>query len=340
VTRDFMTMRSVGWMRELTRHDKLDARAARFEREAEGAEAGRALALARLQRATAIAWFDRHYQERMHAELVSQRDEAALQVDAADLAYRNGSGPQSDVFAARLTVAQIEDRIAATARDIEIAQTQLARWVGDAASRPLAEPPRTDALAPHVVDLEAQLTHHPELAVLLKQEQIAAAEADIARADKRPDWSVELMYSQRGSDFSDMVSVNVSRPLQWRQRNRQDRELTAKLSLATQLRAEREEETRMHLADAQALLQEWQGNRARLERYESTLIPLAAARTLAATTAYRSGTATLSAALDSRLGEIATRIDRLTLEMQTAQLWAQLAYLIPADHGTDTRTTP
>ena len=111
LTRDFMTMRSIGVTQEFTREDKLKARAGRFEREAEVAEAGRSLALANLQRDTAVAWLDRLYQERVRDMLVSQRDEARLQIDAADAAYRGGRGAQADVFAARSAVAQIDDRI-------------------------------------------------------------------------------------------------------------------------------------------------------------------------------------------------------------------------------------
>src|SRR3954471_6099881 len=59
VTNDFMTMRSIGVMQDLTRNAKLKARSARFEREAEAALAARELALANLQRDTAIAWLDR-----------------------------------------------------------------------------------------------------------------------------------------------------------------------------------------------------------------------------------------------------------------------------------------
>lgn len=76
-----MTMRSIGVMQEFTRGDKRQARATRFEREAEAAEAGRAVALASLQRDTAAAWLDRHYQERVRAILVAQRDEAGLQIE-------------------------------------------------------------------------------------------------------------------------------------------------------------------------------------------------------------------------------------------------------------------
>ena len=90
----------------------------------------------------------------------------------------------------------------------------------------------------------------------------------------------------------------------------------------------------MHIADDLAMWQEWQSNRDRLARYEATLVPLAAERTRASLAAYRGASAPLSAVLESRRGEIDTRLERLRLEMETARLWAQLNYLIPAGHDT------
>ena len=128
-----------------------------------------------------------------------------------------------------------------------------------------------------------------------------------------------------------MVSLNVSIPLQWDQKNRQDRELAGKLAMVEQLRAQREEVTREHLAETRAWLQEWHSNRERLAHYDSTLIPLAGERTRATLAAYRGGGGALAAVLEARRMEIETRMDRLRLEMETAGLWAQLNYLIPFD---------
>ncbi|MEO6362507.1 MAG: TolC family protein, partial [Caldimonas sp.] len=130
LTRDFMTMRSVGAMQEFTRGSKLEARSARFEREAEVARASRDLALANLQRDTAIAWLDRLFQERMRQVLVAQRNETRLQIDGADAVYRGGLGSQADLFVARSAVGRMEDRIAQADRQIATARTQLARWIG------------------------------------------------------------------------------------------------------------------------------------------------------------------------------------------------------------------
>jgi len=332
VGRDFMTQRSIGVTQEFTRTDKREARAARFDREAEAAEAGRALALSNLQRDTAIAWLDRYYQEGMRDVLVMQRDEARLLIEAAEAAYRGGHGSQTDVFAARSSVAQIEDRIAQTDGQLASAKTQLARWVGDAATRPLADPPQTDAVRLKPTDLETRLEHHPQIAVMVGQEKMAEADAQLARANRRPDWSVQLMYSQRGSTFSNMVSLNVSVPVPWDRARRQDRELAAKLATVEQMRAEREDASRAHVAEALAMLQEWHSDRDRLSRYDASLLPLAEERKQAALAAYRGGSQPLSVALDARRNDIDTRIDRLRLEMETARLWAQLNYLIPVGH--------
>jgi hypothetical protein len=68
-------------------------------------------------------------------------------------------------------------------------------------------------------------------------------------------------------------------------------------------------------------------------RYDAALIPLARERTLAATAAYRGRSGPLTAVLDARNGEIEVRRDQLILEMETAELWAELNYLVLAGHG-------
>ena len=136
---------------------------------------------------SAIAWLDRYFQERICEALRAQRDESRLQVDAAEAAYRGGRGAQAVGFAARSAIALIEDRIDQSDRQVTSAVTQLARWVGDAAQQPLANPPPTDTVALSAEDLEARFAHHPEIAVMRGRQSIAQAEADLAAANRRPD---------------------------------------------------------------------------------------------------------------------------------------------------------
>lgn len=334
LTRDFMTMRSIGIAQEFTRDGKRKARAARLEREADAAEVTRAAELARLQREAALAWLERHYLERTRALLLEQRAEEGLQVEAAEATYRGGRGAQADVFAARAAVALSDDRIRQVDRQILTARTRLARWIGDAAEQPLSAAPALDSFHFDVTNLDTQLAHHPQIAAMVAQEAVARAEVDIAQANKRSDWTVELMYSQRGSAYSNMVSLNVSIPLQWGQKDRQEREVLARLKNVEQMRAQREEAVREHEFEVRGWQQQWRSNRDRLAHYDATLIPLAAQRTQAALAAYRGAAgATLGAVLEARRAEIELRTERIRLEMETAALWAQLEFLVPAGHA-------
>ena len=104
--------------------------------------------------------------------------------------------------------------------------------------------------------------------------------------------------------------------------------VAAKLAQADQVRAEREEMTREHIAETERWLDTWKSNLVRLSDYEAALIPLAKQHTDAALAEYRGGKGELVTALDARKMEIATRIEKLRIEMETAALWATLEYLI------------
>jgi outer membrane protein TolC len=227
-------------------------------------------------------------------------------------------------------MAQMDDRVAQGERLLVTAKSQLARWVGDAASAPLADPPNTDTINLSEAHLDSQLLHHPQIALMIRQEEVAQTDVSLAQANTKSDWSVELMFSQRGPAFSNMMSVNLAVPLQWDQKNRQGRELAAKQATVEQLKAEREDALRAHAAEVRAMLQERRSNRERLRRYDEAILPLAAERTKAALTAYRGGVSlmgALSMVLDARRAEVEIQIERLRLEMDTARLWAQLNFL-------------
>lgn len=329
LTRDFMTMRSVSLMQELTGAPKLAARAARQTRAADVALARREVTVVALRQASAQAWLARHYNERMQVLYQQQRAEAELQVQAAEAAYRANRGSQADVFIARMAVAQLDERIRQLDTAVATAQTRLARWVGPAAEQPLAKAP--DVTQPPLrTTLPATVTQHPLLALLAAQEAAAQADVALAEANQKPDWSVELMLSKRGPAYADMASVNFSVPLQWQRELRQDRELAAGLRLVEQASAEREDAERQVAAELREQLQQWQGLVERAALYAQQVQPLAAQRTQAALASYRGGQGPLAAVLEARRMEIDARMAGLRMEMEAADLWAQLAYLAPS----------
>jgi outer membrane protein TolC len=331
IGRDFMTMRSIGVMQELTRADKRQARSARAASEIDVADATRAATSAALQRDAAMAWLERHFLERTQALIQRQRDEAQLQVQAADAAYRGARGAQADLFAARSEVARIDDRAKDIELQIAVAKTRLARWIGPQAEQPLDAAPDLSQAPLDEDRLQRELARQPQIVLAASREHIARAEIELARANLKPDWTVELMYSQRGSAYSNMVSINFAIPLQVDREQRQEREIAARMAQLEQAKAEREDAERMVLADARVALQQWRSRRERALHYDNTLVELAAERSRAALAAYRGGSSALGAVLDARRNELDTRIERLKLEMEAAALWAQLAYLFGAD---------
>lgn len=332
LTNDFMTMRRIGVSQEITRGEKRRLRGARFEREAEKALAEKDVVAAAIERETALAWLDRYYAEAMAEVLAEQGVEAQVQIQAAEGAYRAGRGTQGDLLLARSALAAFDDRASEIALRIRSATTMLARWIGDAARQPLAGEPAIDTIRIDPARIEAQFAHHPQIAVMAKQEQIAQTDVQLAQANRKADWSVDLAFQQRGPSYSNMISVGLSIPLQWDRGRRQDRELSAKLSTAAQARDEREEVLRAHVAETLTMVDEWKNKRERSARYGRELIPLARERTAAMVAAYRGGKVSLSDVLAARRNEIDVRLQALQLDADTARLWAQLNFLLP-EHG-------
>ena len=332
LTRDFMTMRRIGIAQEIPRAEKRQLRAEKFAREAERVQALRQLTQANVQRDTALAWLDRYYAQAQHDLLQRQIEETGLQVEAADSAFRSNRGSQADVFAARAAVIVLQDRLSQIDRQSRNAALMLARSVGvPAAERPISGSPPWHSTPLQDDILNEHLKRHPDLLAINAEIDAAETEARLAQANKQSDWTVEASYAQRGPAFSNMVSIGVSIPLQWDRKNRQDRELAAKLAMVDEAKARYEDMLRKEEAEVRGWLSDWQTGKERVARYRDELIPTARQRSQASMTVYGTGKGDLASVLIARRDEIEARMQALALEMETARSWAQLNFLIP-DH--------
>jgi len=331
LTAEPMTMGRVGLAQTFTRQAKRSAAANRYLREAEKLSAQRQAAIARIQRQATLAWLDRHFAERTLTALDEQRAAVNQEIKAVEGAYRAGRATQADVIGAHAALAELEDRRAEQLQQIATSNVALRRWVGDLAQRPLSAPPPLDTLPLDAASLRKMLHQHPELLALRKEQEMAMADAELARANRKSDWTVGVNYEQRGPDYSNMVSVGISIPLQWDQRRRQDRELAAKLKQLDDARAQREEAERDHAAVIEALLTDWRSLRARGDRFRTDLLPLARERTRATLAAFAGGKASLVDLTSARRAEIDTQLRALDLDARAARVWAQLRTLTPVE---------
>lgn len=338
LTRDFMTMRRIGVMQELPSADKRRLRGQRGAQEALKLQAEREVLRVALMRNTALAWLDRFYALASRDAVLRQLEETRLQVQAAEAAYRGAKGSQADVFMAMGAVGMLEDKLAQADRQADNATVMLARWVGDDARRlPVGVPPWQSTEMEQGVTTE-HLETHPEVAVAGAVVRAAQVDMFLAEANKRPDWSVEATYQQRGPGFPNMVSIGLSVPLQLDRPNRQDQEVAARSAQVDEALARYEDVLRSQEAEVGVMLNDWRSGKQRVARYAGSLVPLAQQRTSAALAAYRGGKGELGAVLAARRDELEVRIQALAAELETARAWANLNFLtseheMTADEG-------
>ena len=331
LTKDFMTMRKVGFSQTFSRAEKRELRTQRAE--ATAAKERAMLTTERLSTREAVvrAWVMRASAERRLALLQTLRPRAEAEIIAATAAISAGRGSTADAIAAKSARVMLEDRISGAQREVAEARAEFARWLPDAADRPLGDAPDWSDLGVDPDALVHNIAHHRELLAYDAAEQAANADVALARADKRPDWSLEFAYAQRGPQFSNMISIEARIDLPIFGGNRQDPTIASKQAMVEQIDAERENARRMHKAELEKTVAIWRSANERVHRYENELLPLADDRADAALAAYRGGRGDLQASLTALDNAIEQRIAYTELLSALGQSWAVLHFAYPQE---------
>jgi cobalt-zinc-cadmium efflux system outer membrane protein len=330
LTDDFMTMRQIGWMQEVPNRSKRAA-----QREVAAALADREQALVAVERQAvrrqvALAWLERYYAEQRLALFGELERENRVLQDTVNARIAAGRAIPAEATVARQEAVELAARRDELQRERAKAQAALKRWAGDAAEAPLAGAPKLPALGPE--QLRENIAHHVELAAFDPMLRMAAAETRQAQAGKRPDWAWEVAYSKRGSEFDDMVSVQVSVQLPLFAGTRRDPQIYAKAQEEARIRAEREETLRQHVHMIEALIAEEEAVASQLARVREQSLSLADERVRLTMASYAAGRADLGAVLIARRERVQTRLRAIELEGQRDALRAQLAYLFAENH--------
>jgi outer membrane protein TolC len=321
---DFMTMRKLGFMQEVPS-------AARRQAQVEGASAGIGLAesqqrIARWQvrLGAARAWLERYYLERkLEAFQDLVRDNADLS-GALLAGFAAGRGEAVESVEQQQEQARVEDRRDELARDLARATAALRTWVGAQADGPIAgEPPE---LPVDTEALRAGLEAHPELQAFSARQAVADADLHAAKADRRPDWSVELAYARRGSQFGDMVSVQFTVALPFLGARRLDPMVSSRMEQRRRVQSEREALRRERAGELEADLAEREALGRQLQRAQQTGLPLAQRRVDLQLAAYAAGKAALAGVLAARRDLCEARLRSIELQGQLAAVGARLHF--------------
>lgn len=322
---DFMTMKKFGLMQEFPAAGKRQARAEEAQAQVSLTQAQLQLELINVRVETATAWLNRYYLSRqleLFAEL-DQENRLLAEVVKAQLAA--GRGVAADALLPRQENLALNNRRDELQRDIAKADAVLQRWLGDAAQEGwVGEPPRFAVDAP---SLRQHVKHHPELLLFQPMAAQAAAELHEAEASRRPGWGVELAYQDRGSVYSNMMSVQVSMDIPLFAGTRQNPVIRSRQQTLLGIEAEREAMLREHQAALEADVADYTALTQRLDRQQKDALPLAQDKVDLQMAAYRNGRSDLTQVLQARRDLRELRLQALALENQQQVLAARLHFL-------------
>lgn len=316
LNRDNFTMTTIGVSQQFVNPAKRHARAARAAAEIGIAEAGVLVEARNVRLQTALAWVDLYYgKKRLEQLKLLDASTGDLQSTVNARLASGGARPSQALEPDQLR-AQINDRRATLTAEATKARAILARFTGDPNPDVEGVPPE---LGVDRTSLIAAVGKLPTLRAMDAQTGAADAEILLARADKRPDWTVSASYGRREPNFGDLVSVGVSIDLPLFSKWRQDPKIAARVDAAERTRFDRMAAEREVLAALDSHLADHLMHHEQLENARATLVPLASKRAVLDRDSYGAGTLDLGTALLSSLALAEAEIEALSREAEVAR---------------------
>ena len=314
-----MTMKRIGIAQEWVSSEKRAAREA-----AARAMAGREtvmehVAAAEARMHTAMAYVEAYYASQALALTTLNEKHAREELEAGKGRLATVSGNSAEVLGLTSALGTAEDESAELRQQQGASAVTLQRWTGLPAGE-LAEP----RLA--VVPAQEQfVSSHPLVVAKQRDIEVARQEVQVARLDRRPDWTYEVSYGQRRGR-PDLVSFGVSIPLPVAPAERQDRETAAKQALVDKAEAELEEARRAAAGEYAALSNDARRLQERIGRFQAGVLTPLHQRTSTTLAAYRSNQASLVMLFEARHAEVEAQRKALNLQRDLAKAQAQLVF--------------
>ncbi|VVE05099.1 transporter [Pandoraea iniqua] len=335
VGQDFMTMRRIGIEQEWVSSEKRQLRTALGNRRVDRDRAAYLMQVANVRQQTATAWLNAVYAKRALTLQQALVMHMTHELGATRASYRGAKASAADVAQAQAMLGQAQDQRLKAQQTLQSTLIALSRWTTATVGDVVGAPPATDSAVP---SLPPEQLDRVQPALISAEADIAAADADtsVARSDRTPNWSWEVAYQQRGSQYSNMVSVGVSIPLPIHRGSRQDRDVAEKAELGTRARLVYEDTQRQVQADIHNLATLIENGHQRLANLNGTLLPAADQRVQLATAAYQAGNGALTDIFAAKRAQLEAQLQALDVQRDTSLAWAQLEYqVVPPSMAAD-----
>ena len=322
-TKDEMTMYTIGVMREQVRRSQREAGAARLRADAAVSRFQGSARQRTIQRDVMKAWIDAVEARAKQRLLVRVIGDLKTGQKIMEAGVSTGASSPALALEAQAEVSLAESELAEAKQAEFRARGMLRRWIGAAADRPLPDYiPRID-LPPGVLP---DFSAHPEILVANAEEAAARREADVARAQRRPNISWSAMVGFRPS-YGEMASLQVSIPLPVNRRNLQDRKVAEADARANAALLRAEDMKRDLAGQYSQALADYRSADARIAEIGSHAIPSLEASFKAAEARYAGGQGSLELPLTVVRRYVETNIQLVEQQGAKARAAADLIYL-------------
>jgi outer membrane protein, heavy metal efflux system len=318
-----MTMYTIGVMREQVRRSRREAEAARLSADAAVSRFEGSAQERKIQRDVMIAWLEAveaSARQRLLTQIISDLRTGRQVIEAG---IPTGSSTPALELQAQAEIALAESQLAEAQAAEARARGELGRWIGASAERPL--PDRLPSLRP-APGLAPDFTTHPEVLAANAQEQAQRRQADVARTERRPSLSWQVMAGIRPS-YGQMASAQVSIPLQINRRGLQDRRIAEADARADAARLRAEDRRRELGGQYRSALARFSGAEAQIAVLRGRAIPSLEASFKAAEARYAGGPGTLELPLTIVRRYVETNVQLVEQEGARARAAAELIYL-------------
>lgn len=325
-TADNFTMYTIGVMREQVRRSRREAQASQLRAEALVSRAEASAQDRRIQRDVMIAWInvvEAAAKQRLLDRLIGDL-RAGHEVMEAGIP--TGASTPALALQAQAEIALAEAELAEARGQEARARADLARWIGPAAQRPLANAVPVLELPAAALSAHPPITGHPHVALAEAQEQAAQRQVEVTRRERGADPTWSAMYGFR-PEFGDLVSVQVTIPLQINRRRVQNPRIAGAQARADAARFRVQDVNRELSAAHGAALADYRGAQAQLDIITNQAIPALEASFEAAEARYASGQGTLELPFTVVRQYVETNIQSIEQQARRARAAAELIYL-------------
>jgi len=314
-----MTMKRVGISLEWVPADKRAAREAAAAAVVRRESVMQQVAAADARMQAAAAYIDAYYARQALKLTALNEEHAREELEAGKGRLATASGNSAEVLGLSSALGTAEDDSAEVRQQESAAEATLQRWTGTRAEELLV--PRLAA----VPSLDDFVGRDPVVVTKQLEFDVARHEVDVARLNRKPNWTYELSYGQR-QGRADLVSFGVSIPLPVAPAARQDRETAAKLAMVEKAEAELAEARRAATGEHAALASDAKRLQERIDRFQSAVLQPLAQRTASLLAAYRSNQASLVMLFEGRHAEVEAQRRLLGLQKDLAKTQARLVF--------------